>query len=43
VRAVHSDVHILLSARLVERTDEGRMHFPYDAIHVNFVLSTAAA
>ena len=42
VRAVHSDVHVLLNAGLVGRTDDGRVHFPYDAIHVNFVLSTAA-
>jgi predicted transcriptional regulator len=42
VRAVHSDVHVLLNAGLVERTDNGRVHFPYDAIHVNFVLRTAA-
>jgi len=41
VRAVHSDVHVLLNAGLVERTDDGRVCFPYDAIHVNFVLSTA--
>jgi predicted transcriptional regulator len=42
VRAVHSDVHVLMSAGLVERTDNGRVQFPYDAIHVDFVLSTAA-
>jgi|HubBroStandDraft_1064217.scaffolds.fasta_scaffold1160801_1 predicted transcriptional regulator len=42
VRAVHSDVHVLMTAGLVERTDEGRVQFPYDAIHVNFVLSSAA-
>jgi hypothetical protein len=42
VRAVHSDVHVLMTAGLVERTDNGRVQFPYDAIHVNFVLSTAA-
>jgi predicted transcriptional regulator len=42
VRAVHSDVNVLLNAGLVERTDDGRVHLPYDAIHVNFVLSTAA-
>jgi predicted transcriptional regulator len=42
VRAVHSDVHVLLNAGLVERTDDGRVHFPYEAIHVNFVLRTAA-
>ena len=43
VRAVHRDVHVLLNAGLLECTDEARGHFPYDAIHVNFVLSTTAA
>jgi predicted transcriptional regulator len=42
VRAVHSDIHVLLNAGLIERTDDGRVHFPYDAIHVDFVLSAAA-
>jgi predicted transcriptional regulator len=34
VRAVHSDVHVLLNAGLIERTDDGRVQFPYEAIHV---------
>jgi predicted transcriptional regulator len=42
VRAVHSDVNVLLNAGLVKRTNDGRVQFPYDAIHVNFVLSAAA-
>jgi predicted transcriptional regulator len=42
VRAVHSDVHMLMNAGLVEHSDDGRVQFPYDAIHVDFVLSTAA-
>jgi predicted transcriptional regulator len=42
VRAVHSDVHVLMNAGLVEHSDDGRVQFPYDAIHVDFVLSTAA-
>jgi len=42
MRAVQSDVHVLLNAGLVERTDDGCVRFPYDAIHVNFVLSTVA-
>jgi hypothetical protein len=31
-----------MTAGLVERIDDGRVQFPYDAIHVNFVLSSAA-
>ncbi len=42
VRAVHSDVHVLMNAGLVEHSEDGRVQFPYDAIHVDFVLSTAA-
>lgn len=42
VRAVHSDIHVLLNAGLIERTAGGRVHFPYAAIHVDFVLSAAA-
>jgi predicted transcriptional regulator len=42
VRAVHSDVHALLQAGLIERTDDGRMLFGYDTIHVKFVLRAAA-
>jgi predicted transcriptional regulator len=40
-RAVHSDVHALLKAGLLDRTDNGRVVFPYDAIHVDFLLRAA--
>ena len=40
VRGVHTDVHALLAAGLMERNDSG-FHFPYDAIHVNFTLKAA--
>jgi len=41
VKGVHSDVHTLLNAGLVDRTDEGRIVFPYDAVHVDFELKAA--
>ena len=41
VRAVHSDVHVLLRTGVVEKTEEGRVVFPYDAIHVDFLLRAA--
>lgn len=41
VRAVHSDVQLLLKAGVLDRTDGGRIVFPYDAIHVDFVLRAA--
>ena len=41
VRAVHSDVHVLLKVGMLKRNDDGRVVFPYDAIHVNFLISAA--
>jgi predicted transcriptional regulator len=41
VRAVHSDVHVLLRTGLLEKTDEGRVVFRYDAIHLDFLLKAA--
>ena len=38
VKVVHSDIHALLDAGILERTDDGRILFPYDAVHVNFTL-----
>lgn len=42
VRAVHSDVHMLLQAGVLRKDDEGRIEFPYTAVHVDFTLKTAA-
>jgi predicted transcriptional regulator len=42
VRAVHSDAHALLDAGVIDRSDDGKLLFPYDAIHVDFVLLAAA-
>ncbi len=33
VKAVHRDVHALLSAGLLDKTEDGKIVFPYDAIH----------
>ena len=41
VRAVHSDVHVLLRAGILEKAQEGGVVFPYDAIHVDFLLKAA--
>jgi predicted transcriptional regulator len=41
VKAVHGDVHALLDAGLVDRTDDGRAVFPYDAVRVAFDLLPA--
>jgi predicted transcriptional regulator len=42
VRAVHSDVHMLLQAGVLRKDDEGRIEFPYTAVHVDFMLKAAA-
>jgi predicted transcriptional regulator len=41
VRAVHSDVHVLLRTGVLEKAEEGGVVFPYDAIHVDFLLKAA--
>jgi len=41
VKAVHSDVHALLNAGLLERTPDGRIVFPFDAVHVDFTVRAA--
>jgi hypothetical protein len=41
VKAVHADVHALLDAGILEKTGDGRIVFPYDAVRVSFVLQAA--
>lgn len=41
VKSVHGDVHALLQAGIVDRSEDGRIVFPYDEIHVDFVLRAA--
>jgi predicted transcriptional regulator len=41
VKAVHGDVTALVSAGVVER-DGRKVVFPYDGVHVDFVLGMAA-
>lgn len=38
VKAVHSDAHALLNAGILQKTDNGRIEFPFDAVHVDFML-----
>ncbi|MBU2743594.1 transcriptional regulator [Acidithiobacillus thiooxidans] len=37
VKSVHADVHALLNAGLIDRRENGFI-FPYDAVHVDFLL-----
>lgn len=41
VKAVHGDVTALLNAGVLDRTDDGRIVFPYEAVRVEFVLAVA--
>jgi predicted transcriptional regulator len=43
VKAVHGDVQKLLFAGVLDKTDDGRIEFPYDAIHFDFRLKPADA
>jgi predicted transcriptional regulator len=41
VKAVHGDIHALLDAGLLDRTDDGRIIFGYSAVKVEFTLQAA--
>ena len=41
VKAVHGDVHALMNAGLLDKTEAGRIVFPFDAVRVEFTLRTA--
>ena len=41
VKAVHSDVQMLLKAGVLDKNEAGKISFGYDAIHVDFVLKAA--
>jgi predicted transcriptional regulator len=41
VKGVHTDVHALLAAGVVDRSEEGFV-FPFDAVRVDFTLRAAA-
>lgn len=41
VKSVYGDVQALLKAGVIDKTDDGLIVFPYDEIHVDFVLRAA--
>ena len=41
VKAVHGDVTALLNAGVIDRTDDGRIIFPFEAVKVEFLLQAA--
>ena len=42
VKGVHSDVTRLVKSGVINRTEAGKIEFPYDAIHVDFMMHKAA-
>ena len=41
VKGVHRDVIALLEAGLINRTENGAIEFPYEAVKVEFLLEAA--
>jgi predicted transcriptional regulator len=41
VKGVHGDVHALLNAGILQKTGDGLIVFPYDAIRVDIMLHAA--
>jgi predicted transcriptional regulator len=41
VKAVHGDVQALLNSGILDKADNGRIVFPYDAVHVDFIVKAA--
>jgi predicted transcriptional regulator len=41
VKSVHGDVQALLKAGVLDRAEKGRIVFPYEEVHVDFVLRAA--
>ncbi len=41
IKAVHGDVTALRNCGLLDKTESGKVQFPYDAVHVDFTLRAA--
>lgn len=41
VKAIHTDVHALINAGIIQRTKDGKVEFPFDAVHVDFTVRAA--
>jgi predicted transcriptional regulator len=41
IKAVHGDIQTLLGGGILRKTEDGRIEFPFDAIHVDVVLHAA--
>ncbi len=41
VKAVHTDVQMLLKSGMLSKTESGQIYFGFDSIHVDFLLNAA--
>jgi len=41
VKAVHGDVHALLAAGILRKNADSKIEFPFDSVHVDFLLRAA--
>jgi predicted transcriptional regulator len=41
VKSVHGDVQALLKTGVLQKNDSGKIVFPYDAVHVDFIVRAA--
>ncbi len=41
VKGVHTDAHALVLCGVIDKTADGKLVFPYDAVHVDFMLKAA--
>jgi predicted transcriptional regulator len=41
IKSVHGDVQALLRAGVLRKADDGRLIFPFDAVHVDFIVKAA--
>jgi predicted transcriptional regulator len=43
IKSVHGDVQALLTAGVIDHTPDGQIIFPYDAAHIRYEITPAAA
>jgi predicted transcriptional regulator len=41
VKAVHTDIQALVNCGVLDKNAQGKVEFPYDAVHVDFVVKAA--
>lgn len=42
VKGVHTDTQALVHSGVLDKVEDGKVEFPYDAVHVDFTISRAA-